>query len=292
MDFPILVFHGELDSHSAQVYVKWPGHSDGELTLRGHVRGPVTFRARTLPATFALQDLGPGPSLLAKATVSDPCFWTPGHPFHYEVVAEVCRGTEVIARAEQILGLRHVGLARGQLSWERQPWTLTGCRDVTTADAPWSAWRDQQAVRVVDIPSETLCQEASQEGVVLAARMDVGTIADPESEARRLGKWPAVALIIASGVVRRDLSLPEAAPNCLLAAEWELDQRRPLPPWVQLALVTCADGQPCAPDMVPPVPWIAHCQRIATDSLAANMTVAREWAAQLAPCGSCVGCIV
>ena len=292
MNQPLLVFHGELDSHAAQVYVKWPGHSDGTMTLRGHVRGPFTARARTLPATFSLQDLGPGPSLLAQATIADPCFWTPGHPFQYEVVAEVCRGAEVIARAEQFLGLRHLGLLRGQLAWERQAWTLLGCQDVTTAAAPWSAWRDQQAVRMVDAPSETFCQEASQEGVVLAARIDLHTSTDPASEVRRLGKWPAVAVVIVAGEVRGDLPLREAAPNCLLAATWELGRTRQLPPWAQLAVVTIADGHELSANGGPPVPWIALQQHSTMDSIADNMAAARKWAEQQVPCGSCVGCIV
>ena len=294
MNHLLQVFHGELDSHTAQVYVKWAECSHGELSLRGHVRGPFTARARTLPATFTLHDLGPGPSLLARAIISDPCFWTPGLRFHYEIVAEVCRGTEVIARGEQILGLRHLGLLRGQLCWERQAWTLIGCRDETSAEVPWSAWREQQVVRVVAAPSESVCHEASQEGVALVAHLEVDTKArsEIEHETRRLGKWPAVALVLISGEVGGDLSLRDAAPNCLLAAEWEPGRIWSETPWAQLAVVSCADRSASAAMVPPPVPWIALLPHSTVGPLEQRVVTAREWVAQLSQGGSCVGCIV
>lgn len=294
MNPPALVFHGELVSHTAQIYVKWAENVSGEVTLRGHVRGPFSALARTLPATFPLRDLGPGPSLLARATVADPCFWAPGQPSYYEVVAEICRGAEVLARAEQILGLRHLGLLRGQLSWERQVWTLIGCREDVSSEVPWSAWRASQATRVIEAPSETVCQQASLAGVVLVAHLEAQALADTdlESETRRLGKWPSVAMILITGDVAGDLPLRDAAPNCLLATAWTPEQAEAGKSWAHLAVVPLADEPTNAAMVSPPKPWIAHSTRVATGSFEQRVAAAREWAAQLSPCGSCVGCIV
>lgn len=294
MDQPVLVFHGELDSHTAQIYVEWAERSNGEWTLRGQVRGPFSAHARTLPATFALRDLGPGPSLLARATVADPCFWAPDQPFYYEVGAEVGRGTEVLARAEQIVGLRHLGLLRGQLYWERQVWTLIGCRDDADAVRPWSVWRDQHAVRVVVSPSEVVCRDASLEGVVLVAHLDAQSLVDTdiERETRRIGKWPAVAMLLITGDVAGDLPLRDAAPNCLLAAAWNPGQTEPLASWAQVAMVSIAEGSTSAAIAPPPIPWIAQCRQSAAGALEQRVALAREWVAQWSSCGSCVGCIV
>lgn len=294
MDQPVLVFHGELDSHTAQVYVKWAEPSNGEWTLRGHVRGPFSADARTLPATYTLRDLGPGPSLLARATVADPCFWAPGQPFYYEVVAEVCRGTEVRARAEQILGLRHLGLLRGQLYWERTLWTLIGCRSETLEDLPWSTWRNLQATQVIAAPSEAVCREASLEGVALAAHLDAQAMAggEIENEARRMGKWPSVAMILVTGDVAGDRPLRDAAPNCLFAAEWQAGQPWPDTAWARLAAVSIADERASPAIVPPPVPWIAQSIGTGAGSLEQRVVAAREWVAQLSSCGTCVGCIV
>jgi hypothetical protein len=136
------------------------------------------------------------------------------------------------------------------------------------------------------------CREASQEGVALVARIDYRASTDPASEVRRLGKWPAVAVVIVAGEVCGDLPLREAAPNCLLAATWELGRTRQLPLWAQLAVVTGADGHEVSMNGGLPFPWIALQQRSTIDSLANNMAAARRWVEQQVPSGSCVGCIV
>ena len=75
------IFYGELTVNRAFVYARLPRPADDEgLSLVGQVRGPRCSRAQTLPLTSPLVDLGPGPTLLARALVPDPCFWSPDLP--------------------------------------------------------------------------------------------------------------------------------------------------------------------------------------------------------------------
>src|SRR4051812_6948047 len=90
------VFYCELTPARATVYARLEGlGSTAGLSLTGYVRGPRCFYSKTLPATFRLQDAGPGPSLLAKSLVPDPCYWSPETPHIYDVTVELRNGADV-----------------------------------------------------------------------------------------------------------------------------------------------------------------------------------------------------
>src|SRR5438094_7468200 len=103
------IFYGATNPAATHVYVRWrpdpPGSALG-LKLAGVVRGPFSQLARTLPATVPLADQGPGESLLARAVLPDPCYWTPGAPYLYTVEVEVRDGRRAVAQAKQMLGVR------------------------------------------------------------------------------------------------------------------------------------------------------------------------------------------
>src|SRR3954466_14150724 len=101
------VFFGELTAHRAVVYARLARPADDrELTLAGQVRGPRCLHAQTLPASSTLVDLGPGPTLLTRAIVTEPVFWSVDLPAIYDVTVQLHRGANLIASARREVGLR------------------------------------------------------------------------------------------------------------------------------------------------------------------------------------------
>src|SRR5262245_46001615 len=138
-DLPELdVFYGDLTVNRALVYARLPLPADaGPWSLGGHVRGPRCLTAQTLPVTSKLEDLGPGPTLLAKATVTDPCFWSPDLPAIYDVTVHLLRGGEIAATASREIGLRSLGVRGRHLALESKRWVLRGvCTESTHAALP------------------------------------------------------------------------------------------------------------------------------------------------------------
>src|SRR3954454_21595882 len=107
-DIPDLdVFYGELTATRALVYARLPRPADDAgLSLTGQVRGPRCLHAQTLPLTAPLTDLGPGPTLLARAVIPEPSFWSPDVPSIYDVTVQLRRGTQTVAQTRREIGLR------------------------------------------------------------------------------------------------------------------------------------------------------------------------------------------
>jgi hypothetical protein len=76
------------------------------ILLQGTLRGPYCELARTLPAEFRFQDLGPQQIGLARAIVPDPCVWSPELPLLYQVDVEARLGERIIAAYHDKIGLR------------------------------------------------------------------------------------------------------------------------------------------------------------------------------------------
>src|SRR5829696_6519128 len=119
-DLPQLdVFYGDLTVNRAFVYARLPLPAEvGAWSLAGQIRGPRCLAAETLPVTSPLLDLGPGPTLLARAMVTDPCFWSPDLPAIYDVTVNLLRGTEIVASARREIGLRSLGVRGKHLALE------------------------------------------------------------------------------------------------------------------------------------------------------------------------------
>src|SRR5262245_45045402 len=117
------VFYGDLTVSRAYVYARLPRPADDSgLSLVGQVRGPRCRLAETLPVTSPLVDLGPGPTLLARALVPDPVFWSPDLPAIYDVTVNLLRGTEIVATAKRQIGLRSLGVRGRSLFLNGKRW--------------------------------------------------------------------------------------------------------------------------------------------------------------------------
>ena len=231
----VVIFHGDVNPQVAHVYVQLLSTPTSDWQLRGCVRGPRSRLTRTLPATVRLEDLGSGPSTLARALVPDPCDWAPGQPYLYDVEVELCRGSEPVHSFSQELGVRSFGIDGSRLVLQGQPWTVAGCYDTSVTAAPWHAWREFGVAQVVVNPPERVCEEASNEGVVLIADLSDATPETLAHEVHRVGKWAAVMLILVRPA-GTDVPRLRAAPNVVFAQYvTEADPLAPLGgeiPWI------------------------------------------------------------
>jgi hypothetical protein len=252
IEFDPDVFHGELTANRAQVFVRVARTADlADCTLHGFVHGPRCEYAHTLPARFALQDLGAGPTLLARATLTDPCLWTSDLPQIYDVHVELRRGTEVLTREQRMLGLRGIGTRSGetpQLVREGKTWIPRGValEALDTIDVP--ALRDQLLAGVCTSPPLDLFVEASRRGLYLIARLDAAR-QDVPTTLRSLARWPAVM----AAVIRRgealDRSLQQVAPNLLLVQEISAFEvpLSSMAPWAAAMLINLPTDQTTLP---------------------------------------------
>lgn len=222
IDFDPDVFHGELTVNRAQILVRVPRTGDPQdCELHGYVHGPHCEHAHTLPAKFQLQDLGPGPTLLARAVITDPCYWTSDLPQIYDVHVELRQNDQVLAREQRKIGLRGIGgkatASGGQLIREGKAWIPRGVA-VSSIDAgSLDSLRDALLVGVTDGPPPLdLLVEASRRGVYLIVQLRADQH-DLVTSLKQLARWPAVMMAIVQGGEALDRSLTQVAPNILLA---------------------------------------------------------------------------
>lgn len=221
------LFYGGANANRVTVYARLPKLPEGGWSLSGAVRGPHCLYSTTLPATLRLADAGPGQTLLAKALMPDPCYWSPELPFLYDVHVELKRGAEVIATADRLLGIRDFG-PRGRFFYDQ------GKRRVIRGafgpvDPDLLAWHDTPLALVAPSPSDALCEEASRVGVLVVAMEPwprtpedevIACRAKLEKELRRLSRHASVAMIVldAGGIScgQLDSACHHLAPNNLL----------------------------------------------------------------------------
>lgn len=220
----IEIFHGRLNPASAHVYAQLRGVTtqDG-LSMAGFLRGPYCLYSTTLPATIKFIDAGPGESLLAKATLPDPCFWSPALPSLYDVHLELRRGEEVLAVCERQFGIRALDV-RGRFLYDQgKRFVLRGVsaqldprlRSPVTDLPDLLCWHDAPAAMLAMSPANSLCEEASRVGVLVVASV---TADQPAlQEVQRLSRYASVAIIVLAGDVPIDNDLRVAARNTILA---------------------------------------------------------------------------
>jgi Glycosyl hydrolases family 2 len=235
------VFYGELTVNRACVYARLPRPDGGELwSLTGQVRGPRCLHAQTLPVSAKLVDQGPGPTLLARAILPDPCFWWPDLPAIYDVTIELRQGTEVVASARRELGLRSLGIRGRNLVLNGKPWVLRGVSTYATTERLPRAWHEASAAYVCEDSDLEPLAEASQWGALSVVHFD-----QPADQAtrrlRELARHPGVAIAVVLGQLPADFRKSQVAPNLLLADHIGLDNVFTVEPWADLLFVT-ADG--------------------------------------------------
>jgi hypothetical protein len=207
------IFYGKATDSLAYVYARVPSRPEWiKPRLAGIVRGPRAEGVRTLPTTVPLVDVGPGDSMLARAIVPDPSFWSPDVPAVYDVEVELCDESGVVEAATCQLGIRQFG-ARGT-SWflGGRRWVLRGLIMDDLPTEKVDVFRSTNTSVVSFDPSEEMCDAASRLGIVLVPFLQ-GDELRIQQELRRLSRWPAVtmAIIDCEELVETDLKF--LAPN-------------------------------------------------------------------------------
>ena len=290
------VFYGDLTANRAYVYARLPRQADGAgLTLSGHVRGPRCLHAQTLPSVAPLVDLGPGPTLLARAAVMEPCFWSPDLPAIYDVTVQFQRGTEILATARREIGLRSLGIRGRYISLEGKRWVLRGVLPTSTTAKLPRDWHDASASLVVSSLDFQLMDnqlsEASQFGAFAIVELPRGSAA--VRELKQISRYPSAAMAIQQRDMPREFSKVDAAPNILLAQR--LDAGDPLvrQPWAEMFLTTTPE-----PELLTEIARLGELPIIVVRELATPVAISEarggcdQLQRDLAPVGQFAGYVV
>lgn len=246
------VFFGQTNLAMARVYARLPAEGlPSDTTLCGLVHGPNTPYAHTLPARAPFVDRGRTQSLLAEATVTDPCDWSPQMPFLYAALLELRVAGKVVAQSTQAIGLRRLHAKRNSLVLAGNRWVLRGVRHETLdVDVLRAAREAEVALCVPHLEDVAMCELASQIGVMLVSdlRNTIHSADGLLTAVARYSRWPAVGMVL----VGDGFQLPEQ-----LTA--------PLPRW---PLVACA-----ARDARSAIEVVPAAQIIAREGVAADKPI-------------------
>jgi hypothetical protein len=228
------VFYGELTVNRAFVYARLPRPADDAgLKLSGQVRGPRCLHAETLPLSVPLVDLGPGPTLLARALVPEPCFWSPHLPAIYDVTVQLQRDNEIVATARRELGMRSLGVVGRHFVLEAKNWVLRGVRADSVISIFPRAWHDASAAYVAGGEDDDLLAEASQWGALAVVEVG-GTTNEIAMRLRQLAMYPAVAVAVIRGDPSTEFRPSTVTPNLLLAQLVAAHDEFAVRPWANL----------------------------------------------------------
>ncbi len=287
------LFFGGASNAVAHVYARVREvEADGRCTLSGSLSGPECQYAQTLPARFDFVDRGPGASILAAATVPDPCYWTPQMPHLYRATVSLMRDGKVVGSAVRVVGMRRLGAVGRDLRFDNQRWVVRGIAlDAARSLEALTACHGASAALVVHEPSDELCQRASCAGVLLVAQLNQGNIA----AIRHLSRWPAVGIIVLrSADPATDQALNALGRVCVLAQRFGPEENVVPQRWAQVAVVDVGDLQ-SLPQRIAgaDLPLIAHrpwnaakeieparaeCDRLQRDLAASGALAGADWA--------------
>lgn len=216
------VFYGELTPARATVYARLEGLESTEgLSLSGFVRGPRCFHATTLQSSARLEDAGPGPSLLAKSLVIDPCYWSPETPNIYDVTVELRKGNDIIASEVRQIGFKPLGISGRFFTWEGKPWVMRGATNRTVNADKLRIWSDRStSILFANPPTAKQLDHSALRGILAWVLMPMfGRPATLKRAMRDLSGCPSVAGFLMLTKTSSDQipqSLLEATPNLLI----------------------------------------------------------------------------
>jgi len=169
------------------------------MSLGGSLTGPRRGRDATLPTKVPLV-AGGGIPPVARATFTEPAFWTPDMPNLYQLDARLlCRG-QTVAEWHRPVGLRRFGVRGGSFWLDGRRWVPRG------ASAPAAGFdsrllHDLHAAAEMRDPNEALLASADEVGVAVVARLEdaAGRPLDPDRAVTRMVAWsvhPSVMIVV------------------------------------------------------------------------------------------------
>ncbi len=243
----IAVTLGPCDDMRAEVFLRMaapPGA--GAARLEGTLVGPACRRATTLPVTSRLVDLGPppgggadaAPTLVARAVLTEPAFWSPELPNLYQLEARIVCGDAVAATVAARVGLRRLGVRGRSFRLDGRRWVPRGVR-LAAADFDPDRLRDAAVTAVLEEPDTASCGRADAEGVAVLAVLAGSVIGRPPTDVvtERIAGWaihPAVVMaLLAPGTPAAEAEAIAAAARAgkgTLQLGWWVDGAQPVPP--------------------------------------------------------------
>ena len=222
----------------------WP-LEPGSWQLTGKVRGPFTSRGHTLPSSAEFRDYGSEAGLLtsaraaymlSRASVIDPCTWSPQSPHLYEVTVELLRDGDVAATERRQLALRNLKPQRNSLFLDGKRWVLRAIH----ADAPPETlpWWEAGAARVTTMIDDAWLNSASRDGVLTVIQLEDHEELDVHL-LRQISRYASAALVVVPSPVNLPDDVRLFAPNLLLAQQASPTQ--PLARWPHAAWVEADD---------------------------------------------------
>lgn len=205
---------GRCDSLRAEVFLRAALPTGGDPTaavITGSLKGPECRRAITLPVTATFlplpADASHMESVVARAVLTEPSYWTPELPSLYQMKARVVVNGLDIEACEQTVGLRRFGV-RGRSLW------LDGRRFVPRGllmlerDIDVRRFREASLTAMVADPSEEFLKQCDAEGVPVIAILadERGSAMCVDVAAERIGTWAwhASVLIAVVPLAARD----------------------------------------------------------------------------------------
>jgi hypothetical protein len=295
------LFAGDSSDALARVYAVLPraGLPEG-AQLEGELVGPYCRSSQTLPARIRFIDRGPGPSLLAEAIVPDPCFWTPELPFLYKVELRAVAGEKpdgvITVAAGRLFGIRRLGVEKASIRLDARRFVPRGVYRECVGIADLKQARETTSALFVVDPSEDVLKEASEDGVLLAVRLRApdsftkGRVGLLQSELARLGRCPAVAVVVLDGDVAAGNELRLTARGTLLAQHVaSADSLFDPAPWAHLFWWQIDAGT--APAETPPqdMPIIVYRPAPENATIEEGRSACDRLQAELAPVGDFAG---
>lgn len=274
---------GRSDSLRAEVFFRAalpPGVEASATSLTGMLTGPECRHAITLPVTAKLAAVPGSPtgltsatadSVVVRAILTEPSFWTPELPNLYQLDARLAAAGSERAAWRRQLGLRRLGV-RGRSLW------LDGRRYVPRGLVAADGTIDIAAHRAVALaavlrgPSEASLARADAEGMAVIGLLaaDTGQSLDAEAASAAILRWawhPAVLVAVvpwgASVEQIGQITTATRSRRGTILVAWEVDGMLPppaVPADIDLLVVTLPPGglPHEAWRTAPPVPLIAR----------------------------------
>ncbi len=211
---------GRSDSLRAEVFFRaaLPSGVEAAATaLTGTLAGPECKHAITLPVTAKLGGVRPGGeapaarSVVARAILTEPAFWTPELPNLYRLDARLDVAGSERAAWQRRLGLRRLGV-RGRSLWldgrRYVPRGLAATVDIIDV----AACRTAALAAVVADPPEALLDRCDAEGLAVIGLLadDVGRPLDVAEATAAVVRWARHPAVLVA-VVPRGLSAEAVA---------------------------------------------------------------------------------
>ena len=169
---------------------------DSGSQIHGEIRGPFCRYARTLPASYPIRN--------GRAKVIDPCYWTPSLPYRYELKLHVDRLDGGTVMHQFLWGLRWCVPHKADvwLNGKRYVLRAISLASEDAGEVDLLQLRQLACSLMLKSPTNEICEEASDLGVMLFATSDSST-----ADIRQWGKYPAVHFAFAKPNPKTDLVL-------------------------------------------------------------------------------------